>query len=173
MLLLEYRGYGGNPGSPSEEGLTRDARAALAHLRGRPDVDPDRIVYLGESLGTGVATNLAIEEPPAAMVLRSPFTSLGAVGASQVPLLPYSWILRDDYATGEVIDQVDAPVLVITGADDEVIPVGQTEDVYEAATEPKELVIVEGADHVDPAFVDGERYLDAVESFVDAWAVAG
>ena len=85
VLLVDYRGYGGNPGRPSEEGLARDARAALRYLRGRADVDPDRIIYFGESLGTGAAVRLASEDPPAALILRSPFASLTDVGPLDDP----------------------------------------------------------------------------------------
>ncbi len=76
VLVVDYRGYGGNPGRPTEKGLAADSRAARAYLAGRPDVDASRIVYFGESLGTAVAVHLAVEHPPAALVLRSPFTSI-------------------------------------------------------------------------------------------------
>jgi fermentation-respiration switch protein FrsA (DUF1100 family) len=85
VLLFDYRGYGRNPGSPSEAGLLRDARAARAYLAGRHDVDPDRLVYFGESLGAAVAVTLAAEQPPAALILRSPFTSLAEVGRLHYP----------------------------------------------------------------------------------------
>ena len=77
---FDYRGFGGNPGSPTEAGLKHDARAARAYVISRPDVDPQRIVYFGESLGTAVAADLAVDHPPAALILRSPFTSLTDVG---------------------------------------------------------------------------------------------
>src|SRR5919201_4446707 len=80
VLLFDYRGYAANPGRPTEEGLAADARAALAYLAARPDVDPARLVYFGESLGAAVALRLAVERPPAALVLRSPWASLVEVG---------------------------------------------------------------------------------------------
>lgn len=79
VLLTDYRGYGGNPGAPTEEGLAIDARAAREHVLGRPDVDSSRIVYFGESLGGAVAVRLAIEHPPSALILRSPFASMTLV----------------------------------------------------------------------------------------------
>ncbi len=86
VLLFDYRGYGGNPGRPSEDGLAADARAAQAWLAGQPDVDPNRIAYFGESLGAAVAIGLAVQRPPAALVLRSPFTSLADVGVRALPV---------------------------------------------------------------------------------------
>jgi len=94
VLLFDYRGYGGNPGDPSEDGLAADARAAQQWLARQPDVDPRRIAYFGESLGAAVAVGLAVQSPPAALVLRSPFTSLPDVGAVHYPWLPVSWLLR-------------------------------------------------------------------------------
>ena len=79
VLLFDYRGYGGNPGSPSEAGLATDARAARAYLAGRPGVDQARLIYFGESLGAAVAAGLAETHPPAALILRSPFASLAAI----------------------------------------------------------------------------------------------
>src|SRR5437660_9198478 len=87
-LLTDYRGYGGNAGSPSDAGLALDARAARSYVARRPDVDPARIVYFGESLGSGVGVRLAADERPLALILRSPFTSLADVGRLHYPLLP-------------------------------------------------------------------------------------
>ncbi|HKH52058.1 MAG TPA: alpha/beta hydrolase, partial [Mycobacterium sp.] len=86
-LLFDYRGYGGNPGRPTEDGLAADARAAQAWLAAQPDVDPNRIAYFGESLGAAVAVGLAVQRPPAALLLRSPFTSLADVAAVHYPWL--------------------------------------------------------------------------------------
>ena len=88
VLLLDYRGYGGNPGSPTEEGLAADARAAHRHLVAERGVPPARLVLFGESLGAAVATRLALERPVAGLVQRSPFTSLADVGAPHYPFLP-------------------------------------------------------------------------------------
>src|SRR5262245_8169628 len=88
VLLMDYRGYGGNPGFLTERGLALDSRAARAFLARRSEVDPSRIVYFGESLGTAVAVDLAIEHPPVALILRSPFTSMVDLGKRYYPLLP-------------------------------------------------------------------------------------
>ena len=99
VLLFDYRGYGGNPGSPTEDGLKEDARAALKHVLGRGDVDPKRVVYFGESLGSAVAAELAEAHPPAALILRSPLTSLTDVGRFHYRYLPVGWLLRDRFDT--------------------------------------------------------------------------
>jgi len=109
VLLFDYRGYGGNPGDPSEDGLAADARAAQQWLARQPDVDPRRIAYFGESLGAAVAVGLAVQSPPAALVLRSPFTSLPDVGAVHYPWLPVQRLLLDRYPSIDRIASVSAP----------------------------------------------------------------
>lgn len=167
VLLMDYRGYGGNPGRPSEEGLEADARAAVTYLESRPDVDPDRLVYFGESLGAGVALGLADHRPPAAMVLRSPFTSLADVAAVHYPLVPASLLLRDHYPNLDRVGDLETPLLVIAGSADRIIPTRQSREVYEAASEPKQLVVIEGADHNDRELAAGPELIEAVTSFLD------
>ncbi len=139
VLLFDYRGYGGNPGRPSEEGLAADARAAQAWLAAQPEVDPDRIAYFGESLGAAVAVGLAVQRPPAALVLRSPFTSLADVGAVHYPWLPVRRLLLDRYPSIERIASVHAPLLVIAGDRDDIVPLSLSRRLYDAAAEPKRL----------------------------------
>jgi fermentation-respiration switch protein FrsA (DUF1100 family) len=165
-FLFDYRGYGENRGTPSESGLVRDARAARAYLDGRPDVDPRRVVYFGESLGAAVAVHLAVEAAPAALVLRSPFTSLTDIGRHHYPFLPVRWLLRDRYPSIELIPRVSAPVLVIAGDRDRVIPVEQSRALFAAAPQPRELVIIERANHNDEELFSGPRVVDAVVDFV-------
>ena len=122
VLLFDYRGYGGNDGTPSEKGLAKDARAAQTWLAAQPEVDPDRIVYFGESLGAAVAIGLSLERPPAALVLRSPFTSLAEVGKVHYPWLPVGWFLIDRYPSIDRIGSVTAPVMVVAGDRDDIVP---------------------------------------------------
>jgi fermentation-respiration switch protein FrsA (DUF1100 family) len=164
-LLFDYRGYGGNPGSPSEAGLMRDARAAYAYLARQPDIDPSRIAYYGESLGTAVATQLAVEHPPAALILRSPFTSMADVGQYHYPLLPVRWLIRDRFASIEVIDRVTSPVLVIAGTRDRIVPAQFSERLYQTAREPKGFLSID-ADHNDEELLDGEQLIEAMVEFV-------
>jgi uncharacterized protein len=164
VLLFDYRGYGGNPGSPSEEGLAADARAARRYVAGRKG--SDRIVYFGESLGTGVALRLTVEQPPLALILRSPFTSLTDTGRHHYPFLPVGLLLTDRYASIDRIGEVRCPLLVIAGDRDGVIPVAQSRRLFEAAREPKRLAIIERADHNDYELLAGKRMLDAITEFL-------
>ena len=166
VLLFDYRGYGGNGGAPTEAGLVADARAARTYLVGRADVDASRFVYFGESLGSAVAIGLAAEHDPAAMVLRSPFTSLADVGRVHYPFLPVTLLLRDRFSSLDVIRDVGCPVLVIAGDRDRIVPVGQSRRLYEDVRGPKELVIIAGADHNDPELSAGEEMMTAVVRFL-------
>ena len=167
VLLFDYRGYGGNPGSPTEAGLRRDSRAARQYLFTRQDVDPARVVYFGESLGTAVAVELAAEHPPAALILRSPFTSFADVGAHHYWFLPVRWLLRDRYDSASRIRAVRAPLLVIAGERDTIVPTAHSRRLFDAAPDPKHLVIVAGADHNDFALLAGVDLIRAVVVFLD------
>jgi len=168
VLLFDYRGYGGNPGDPSEDGLAADARAAQQWLARQPDVDPRRIAYFGESLGAAVAVGLAVQSPPAALVLRSPFTSLPDVGAVHYPWLPVQRLLLDRYPSIDRIASVSAPVLVIAGDRDDIVPMSLSRRLYDAAAEPKRFVLVPGAGHNDPELVDGRRVLTEITGFLSS-----
>ncbi len=167
VLLFDYRGYGGNPGRPSEEGLYRDARAARDYLSGREDIDTQRLVYFGESLGAAVMVKLATEHPPAGLVLRSPFTSLAAVGRLHYPWLPVGWMLKDRYESLDAIKDLHVPILVIAGEDDGIIPASQSRALHEAAPGPKRLLLIEGADHNDPELFVGPELLAGLGRFLD------
>lgn len=147
VLLVDYRGYAGNPGSPSEDGLILDARAAASFLRdlGFP---ADRTIYVGESIGTGVATALATTDPPAGLLLRSPFTSLTDVARHNFHL-PVGWVLRDRFDTAARITRVRSPVSVLAGEADDLVPASQSREVAARASDLHELLIVPGAGHND------------------------
>lgn len=148
VLLFDYRGYGGNPGTPTEAALLRDARAARSYLASR--VSADRIAYFGESLGAAVAVALAAEHPPLALILRSPFTSVAEIGAHHYPYLPvHERLLQDTYRSIGLIGRIRAPVLVIAGERDAIVPPAFSRRLYDAAAEPARYVLVPGADHND------------------------
>ncbi len=167
VLLVDYRGYGGNPGSPSESGLAADARGALAYLGSRPDVDPRRVAYFGESLGAAVALSLAAHQPPSALVLRSPFTSLADAASTHYPLLPMSLLLWDEYPNLETIASIDIPTLIVAGSADGIVPVEQSRELFAAVPGPKRLVVIDGADHNDYALTAGEELVDAIAALLE------
>ncbi len=164
VLLFDYRGYGGNAGSPSEQGLARDVRAARQWLVDEAGVDPARLLYFGESLGCGVVTELALEHPPAGLLLRSPFTDLAAVGSVHYPFLPVRALLRDRYPVAEAVARVQAPTVVVYGGADSIVPPSQSRAVAEAAADLREVVEVPRADHNDRALLDGPQLVEAVVS---------
>ena len=166
VLLIDYRGYGGNPGAPSENGLAADSRAAQAYLAGRPDVDRSRLVYFGESLGTAVAVALAVEHPPAALVLRSPFTSMADLGRHHYPFLPVGLLLRDRFAAIDQIQRIRAPLLVVAGGRDRIVPIDNSRRLYDAAVAPKTLLVIPEADHNDEALLAGNEMIQAMVRFL-------
>ena len=173
VLLFDYRGYGGNTGTPSEKGLAADARAAQAWLAQQPEVDTDRIVYFGESLGAAVAIELSLQRPPAALVLRSPFTSLSDVGKVHFPWLPVGWLLTERYPSLDRIDSLSVPVMVIAGNRDDIVPESLSRKLYDAAPDPKRYLLVPGAGHNDPELADGPGMVDAVRDFLSETGVLG
>jgi fermentation-respiration switch protein FrsA (DUF1100 family) len=166
VLLFDYRGYGGNEGSPSEKGLARDVRAAQEYLV-EYGVPAERMVYFGESLGAAVVTELATERPPGGLVLRSPFVDLASVGQVHYPFLPVKLLLRDKFPLAEQLAGVKVQVSVVYGSDDSVVPPEQSRSVAEAAPTLKDLVEVAGADHNDAALVHGPEVIAAVVKLAD------
>jgi pimeloyl-ACP methyl ester carboxylesterase len=167
VLLMDYRGYGGNPGSPSQRGLARDVRAARAYLTGEAGIAPDRTIYFGESLGAAVVTELAIAHPPAGLVLRSPFTDLASVGRHHYPLLPVRLILRDRFPVADLVGGITVPTVVAYGTADSIVPPDHSRTVAARAGGPTTVVTVPGADHNDPDLVDGPAVIAAVSHLAD------
>jgi fermentation-respiration switch protein FrsA (DUF1100 family) len=151
VLRAEYRGYGGNHGDPSEAGFYQDGRAALGHLESK-GIAPHNIVLWGESLGTGVAVQLAQEQalqaaPLAAVVLEAPFTSAVDVGAAHYFFIPVRLLVKDRYESFEKIAEIGAPLLVVHGDQDNVVPIRFGRALFAAAKEPKKALWVAGGDH--------------------------
>ncbi|MBT3359940.1 MAG: alpha/beta hydrolase [Rhodospirillales bacterium] len=140
VLLVSYRGYGGNPGEPTEEGLYADGRAAMAFLESQ-DVGPERVVLYGESLGTGVAVHLAYEQARklavVAVVLETPYTSITDVAAAHYPFAPVRLLLKDKFDAISKIAKISSPLLVFHARDDRVIPVRFAQALFGAASQPK------------------------------------
>ena len=157
---MDYRGFGGNPGNPSEDGLAADADASVKALEelGFP---AQRTLYFGESLGSGVVAALQARHPPAGMVLRSPFTELADVGANHYPWLPVRALLRDRFPVVAHLATSDVPVTVIYGDRDSVVPSVLSARVADQAPSLAERVVLADADHNDPVMF-GSRVAAAV-----------
>ena len=164
VLLFDYRGYGHSSGRPSAEGTYRDARAARAALLERPGVDASRVLYLGESLGGAVALALALEAPPAGLVLQSTFTSIRDMARRHYPFLPAS-LVPDAYPSLRRIGGLRAPVLIIHGERDGIVPAMHGDELFAAAPEPKELHLVAGAGHNDLLTLAGDEWARAIAAW--------
>lgn len=141
IWLTGYRGFAGNPGSPTEQGLYADARAALAALVA-DGIEPGRIILYGESLGTGMAVQMALElaekgTPAKAVILEAPFASMGTAAQDRYFYVPAKWLVKDRYDNLAKIDRIDAPLLIMHGDADGVVRQSHGKRLFEAAKEPK------------------------------------
>jgi fermentation-respiration switch protein FrsA (DUF1100 family) len=136
VAFLSWRGYGGSTGSPSETGLLTDAKAAYDHLRGK-GVAAESIVLVGESLGTGPAVQLAAANPVGAMVLEAPYSAAVDIARAAYPWLPVGLLMKDQFRSRDHIAAVRAPLLVLHGEEDRVIPPGFGRRLFDAARDPK------------------------------------
>lgn len=148
VFLAGYRGYGGNPGRPTELGLYADARAALDWLEGQ-GVAGDRLVVYGESLGSGVAVQMAAEREVAGVVLEAPFSSVTDIAQSRYRILPARWLLHDRFDSAAKIAGINAPLLLVHGDRDFTVPIRFGRRLFAAAVEPKRAVYIPGAGHDD------------------------
>lgn len=166
VFMMTYRGYGGSTGTPSERAIISDAKFAYDRLV-TLGVEPDEIVLYGESLGSGVATQLAAVREAAGLILDAPYTSMLDLARLHYPLLPARFLMTDRYETARYIGAVRAPILIIHGEEDDVIPVAMAHELIARATAPKKLVTYDGAGHSDHY-----RYgsYDDVYAFIDGLA---
>lgn len=137
--FLSYRGYGGSTGRPTEAGLVLDAEAALAFLRDK-GVSSDRIALVGESLGTGVAVQLATRATVGAVVLEAPYTAAVDIAAQAYPWVPVRLLMRDQFRSRSRIARIGAPLLILHGERDQVVPFAHGRALFELAAEPKSFV---------------------------------
>jgi fermentation-respiration switch protein FrsA (DUF1100 family) len=161
LVALEYRGYGGLSGSPSEPGLIADAEAAYAFAAARYSVS--QIVLWGESLGSGVAVALAAEKPVGRVILEAPFTSAAAVGARHYWYLPVGLLMKDQFHSDRRIGKVTAPLLILHGLRDQTVPYAMGEHLFDLANQPKHIVRFLDGGHED---LDNNGALDAVGRFL-------
>ena len=165
QFIFDYRGYGNSEGVPTERGTYLDARAALNYLRGREDIDPERIVYFGHSLGAAVAIELAVQHPPAGMALIAPFSSIKDMAGLVMPIPLVGWLVRGHYNSIKRIKRVHTPLLVLHGELDEIVPHSQGFKLYRAANRPKRFVTLHGASHNNVQHVAGDVMAQALLQF--------
>jgi fermentation-respiration switch protein FrsA (DUF1100 family) len=165
VFSFDYRGYGRSTGRPDEEGTYHDARAARRALLGREAVDADRVFYVGESLGGGVAVALAREAPPRGLVLLSTFTSVRDMGRVHYPIIPPP-LVPDAYPSLRRIRDLECPLLVMHGDRDEIVPVEQGKALYDAAPGPKRLHLFPGAGHNDLLSLAGREWAETIAGWV-------
>jgi fermentation-respiration switch protein FrsA (DUF1100 family) len=169
VFIFDYRGYGRSEGKPTEEGTHLDATAALEFLRSRGDVDPERLVLFGRSLGCAVAAELASKNDVRGVVLESPFTSIRAMAKRAYPFLPgIGSFVRTRYDTLSKASRIGAPVIVLHGDRDDIAPFDMGVAVFEAAAPPKRFHRIEGAGHNDTYAVGGDAYYAALSAFLDS-----
>jgi len=155
ILAIDWRGYGGSTGNPTELGLRADARAGFDFIRAA--APQSKIAVFGESLGTGPAVALARDRPVAGVLLNAPYASVRRLFELRGLPIPYRWLMKDPFDSEALIGGVTAPLLILHGTDDPAIPVGEAHRLYDAAHEPKMIFIADGAGHLDAWEGGGER----------------
>jgi hypothetical protein len=164
-LMFDYRGYGKSQGTPSEQGLFRDAQAAWDWLLHNKNADPGRIVCWGRSLGGPIAARLARDNQPGALIIESTFTSLPDLGQKIYPFLPVKLISRLRFPTQKYLRKLTCPVLVVHSTEDEIVPFSFGERLFKAASEPKSFLAIHGG-HNEGFIVSGETYIQGVQEFL-------
>ena len=172
IFIFDYRGYGLSEGSSSEKGMYLDAEAAIAYLRSRPEVTNDSdLVLFGRSIGAAVAVEMATRHDIRGLILESPFTSLRAMARLTHPVLsrivPFGLVVQSRYESLGKMPHVNSPVLVIHGKADETVPVEMGLELFEAASYPKRLHLVDGAGHNDVYLLGGDGYFNAIKAFIE------
>jgi hypothetical protein len=165
VYMMTYRGYGGSTGSPSEVANVADARLAYQALV-REGVSPTSIIAYGESLGSGIAVQIAAELPVAGVILDAPYTSIVDVAAQAYPFLPVRLLLIDRYDTTRYIGAIRAPLLILHGAYDGVVPVEMGRELARLAPGPKRLVVFPNGHHSD-LYINGNNAIDAVRTWIE------
>ena len=163
VFLYDYPGYGHSEGAPTEAGCYAAADAAYAWLTNQARTPPGRVVLYGQSLGTGVAVDLATRHPHRALVLVCPFTSLPAAAKYHYPFLPTHTVMRSRFDSAAKIGCCTRPLFLAHGTDDRVVPFWQGAELFAEANEPKELLRVEGAGHG----IGGDDFYGPLARFLD------
>ena len=164
FLLIAWRGFSGNKGKPTEKGLYEDARSAVRWLKSKGVLENNIILY-GESLGTGIATEIAQNKNFAGIILESPFTSMIDAGKNKYPYLPIKLLLKDKYESSKKIKNINIPVLVMHGKVDKLVPFSMGKKIYELANEPKYNYFSEYDNHM---MEYNEKLLKTLKYFINS-----
>ena len=170
VLIIDYRGYGQSGGNTTERGIYRDADAAWRYLTEDRGMSASDIVVFGRSLGASVASRLAAQHQPLALIVESSFTSIPDIAAELYPWLPARWLSRLSHATRDYVRDVRAPVLVVHSRDDEIIPFHHGEDIFASANEPRTLLVLRGT-HNDAFLQDERTYIAGVQTFLTGLSI--
>ena len=147
FLIIAWRGFNGNKGKPSELGLYKDAEGAIKWLKLRGVIEKKIILY-GESLGTGVAVEVAQNKNYAGVILESPFTSMVNIGEKHYPFFPVRFLLKDKFESHKKINNISIPILIMHGKVDKIVPFAMGQKMYELSNEPKFFYSQEYGDHM-------------------------
>ena len=167
VFIIDYRGYGRSEGVVSEQGTYEDAGAAFRYLTGRSDIDAKRIVIFGQSLGAAVAADLAGREECSAVILEAPFASIPAMAKAIYPWLPIGPLIKTRYDVIEKVKKISAPLLIVHGDRDDIVPFEQGRRVFDAAAGPKEFHTLRGAHHNDTFETGGDAYFKVMRDFIE------
>ena len=166
VLMYDYRGYGRSEGTPSEDGIYKDGRAAFDFATTLPEVKPESMFLWGTSLGGAVAIDVATHRQVAGLILESTFTSAKDVARVAYPFLPVQFFLHTKLNSVEKIKTLTIPILVVHGVHDSIVPIGLGRKLFNAANEPKDFYEIPNADHNDTFFIGGDKYFDRIDRFV-------
>ncbi len=169
VLIIDYRGYGQSEGRTTETGIYRDADAAWRYLIEGRGIAASDIVVFGRSLGASVASRLAAQHQPLALIVESSFTSVPEIAQDLYPWLPARWLSRLSHATRDFVRDVWCPVLVVHSRDDEIIPFHHGEAIFASANEPRTLLAIHGT-HNDAFLRDERAYIEGLRTFLTGLA---
>jgi fermentation-respiration switch protein FrsA (DUF1100 family) len=166
VFIFDYRGYGRSTGKPSEQGLYRDAQAALDYLQKSRGLSLKEMVFFGRSLGGAVATWLAVQHPPHALIIESSFTSIPDLAAELYPFIPVRWLARLRYDTQSHLKALCSPLLIIHSSNDEIVPFAHGQSLFRTAQGAKQFLEIDG-DHNSGYLTSGQKYVETLKGFLD------
>ena len=171
LFIFDYRGYGRSDGKPSEKGMYSDGEGVLEYLRSRDDIDHDRLVLFGRSLGGCIVAELAMGHRVKAVIIESSFTSVDAMARYNRPAIaffvPSRLLVKSRFDSIKKMPRIHSPVMIVHGDKDVTVPIQMGRELFDAANEPKRFYEIRGATHDDTHIVGGEAYFKALREFID------